>query len=586
MFLRFLRRLLMTLGALSLAPLLIAMVMWLWRPSSTANDSILHVVLDGPLNEAPEGAIAALWKNGNKPSLASLTDKLRRAGEDPRIVGLLLEVRTPEVGMAQLEELSRATEAFAASKKPSHAFLETAGEGSRGDGAYALAALAQNIMLAPPGEISLFGMHADVPFARGTLDRAKVDANVQQRYEFKSYAETFSQKGFTEPHRLALKSLLDDLQETYLTVVSRGRQTTPLQVRNWIVSSPFSASEALTHKLVDSVGYWDEMVVVLERIAGRKEPLINIDAYEPPVSKGSKTQVAFVVGSGEINRGSGGRSPFGGAEGMGSEVYVDALRQAREDGVAAVLLRLDSPGGSYLASDLIRREVALTRDQNIPVVVSMGDVAASGGYFIAAEADHIVVESGSITGSIGVVSVSFAVRRALQDFFGLQFDSYSTLPHPGMMGFLDPPTPAQSEQMGRNIDKIYQDFVGKVAAGRHKSYDEIHQVAKGRVWSGKQAVRLGLADEIGGIDTAVAYLRRRLDLPEQTQLELLLYPEPDTAWDMVRTALDGQARGGMWLHKASTWLGQHSAQLQALGAALQASERTGVQAVAPQVAPL
>jgi protease-4 len=215
-----------------------------------------------------------------------------------------------------------------------------------------------------------------------------------------------------------------------------------------------------------------------------------------------------------------------------------------------VLFRIDSPGGSYIASDLIRREVELTRKAGIPVVVSMGNTAASGGYFIAADADYIVAESGTITGSIGVFAASFAARQALHKWLGANFDTYETLPHPGSLNWLDPPSPADRERFSQSVDRIYADFVGKVAAGRHKTYDEIHKVAKGRVWTGRQAVENGLADELGGMEDALAYIRKRLELPEKEPIHLSLYPEPENALAVLRNLLSAEVRLANTLRKS------------------------------------
>ena len=542
------QRSLMGLGLLTLLPMVLALGLWLFSGPSVPPNSILHVRLDGALREGPQGQLAALYHTHGHPSVSELTHKIRAAATDKRIAGLFLEVKEPEVGLAQLEELARATAEFAQSGKPSWSYLETAGEGSRGDGAFALASLANTVVLAPAGEISLYGMRTDTPFAKGALDALHVDVHVEQRCEYKTFAETFQAHEFSAPHRESMVSLLTDLQQTYLDLVGAHRHRDASVVRQWVLDAPHSSSEARTAGLVDVVGYRDEAVAQLAKVAGRKEPLVDVGSYEAPRRKQSKLRVAFVAAQGEIGRGEGSRSPLGELDAIGSDTYVEALQQAREEHVDAMLVRIDSPGGSYLASDLIRREILLAREQNIFVVVSMGDVAASGGYYIASAADHIVAEAGTITGSIGVVGVMFGLRRALHDLAHVEFGTLEVLPHAGVLGFLDPPNAAQKAVLGRNIDRVYDEFVNKVASDRKRPVEEIRQVARGRVWTGRQALARGLVDELGGMDTALTRLRERFEVGQEQDLSLSVYPEPTSPWDVLRDALLGQVRVATLLH--------------------------------------
>lgn len=540
MILRYVRRVLMALGLITLILAGVGLYTLLRSPS-IAPHSILELTLDGPLPEAPPAQVSRLFGGDETLPLATIVSRIKRAAEDPHIDGLLLRVKAPEVGLAQAEELGRAMQVFRASKKWSAGYMETAGEGSRGDGAFLLASMANQVILAPPGEINLMGMRIDAPFGKNALERLRVQAHVEQRYEYKNYAEMFTESGFTPAHKEAMAGLLDDMQARICELLAAARNTSVSTVRAWIYESPFTSASALEHHLVDAVGYWDDVEKrATEAAGGRDDPFVNIAAYRPKPLHKNNVPVALVVGQGEINRGEGSHRPVGNQDHMGSDTYTEALRQARADHVRGVVLRIDSPGGSYIASDLIRREVELTRDQNIPVVVSMGNVAASGGYFMAIDADHIVAELGTITGSIGVVSVSFAVREALQHFAGITFDSYATVLAPGATSFLDPLGGEGLLRMRRDVDRIYQDFVGKVAKGRHVDYDSIHKVAKGRVWTGRQALARGLIDEVGGIDTALAYLRRRLDLADDAGIELINYPEPETPWSVLRELADGQ----------------------------------------------
>jgi protease-4 len=507
-------------------------------------NSVLHIVLDGPLPELARPNLVNLVSDRMHHSLRQVTAGIRQAAHDERIVGLVLDIRTGALGLAQVAELRDAVLAFKKSSKYNVAFLQTAGELGGGDRAYALATVADKVVLSPPGEINLNGLRAEVPFLKETLARAHVQPYTEQRYEFKNFANTFTQEAFTPEHLASLKQVLDDLQLTLLQMLAEGRHVDVAAAHRWVEEAPWSAQDALAHRLVDRLGYWDDIEAEVEKLAGHADAFLGLDAYtQKSQAKGAATQVAYIVGAGEITTGESGNNPVNPSDKIGSDTLAQAFRDAREAGSKAVLFRIDSPGGSYVASDLIRREVELTRRANIPVVVSMGNVAASGGYLIATDADHIVVEPGSITGSIGVFAASFALREALGHFFGAHFGVYETLPHPGNLNALDPPTAADKVRIGRVLDRIYNEFVSKVAQTRHRTYEQIHAVARGHIWSGRQAVDNGLADELGGVETALNYLRKRLKLKEDAAMDLITYPVPDTPLDMLRDYLSFNVRG-------------------------------------------
>ena len=528
-------------------PLLLAGITH-WRLARIPASSILHVQLDGSVPEAPPPPLSLLWSKKGDLSLRGLTATMRRAAHDDAIVGMVLDVRNPQIGLAQLHELRDAVAAFRASGKWNLAFIETAGEFDSGDIAYALATSAQQVMLVPTGEVSLTGLRSEVPFVRDTLERLHISPYTEQRYEFKNYVNTFTERSFTPQHREALKAVVDDLQNSLLghLVASRGIDMTT--ARRWVEASPYGAEEALQAHLVDRLGYWDEVEAEAAKVAGRAQPWVSAGRYSTALANrggGSGPSIALITAAGDIQRGERGTSPWETSGAIGSETFAEAFRRAREDKVAGVLFRISSPGGSYLASDIIRREVQLTRQSGIPVVVSMGDVAASGGYFVAIEADHVVAEASTITGSIGVLAASFPLRQPLQHFFGVNFDTYAALPHPGVLSWLDAPNAADRERFGAAIDRIYHDFVAKVAVGRKQPYDAIHQLAKGRIWSGRQALEHGLVDALGGYEVALAYLRQRLQLPTDAPVQLVSYPSVDGTLAILRQVLGAQLHGSV-----------------------------------------
>ena len=543
MFKKFVRWLL--IGFLVFIVLPVACVTYtLFRQEPVHKHSILHVVLDGPVADTPQPSLKTLVGGRMRSTLRELTQSIRRAGTDDRIVGLLLEVRTEQLGIAQVSEISDAIAAFKQSGKWNASFLESAGELGHGDKTYAMACAADQVFLSPPGDVGLSGLRTETPFLKETLARFHVQAFADKRYEYKNFPNTFTQDGYTPEHLEALKHVLDDLQDSLLRMMATGRKVTVEEAKRWVLASPYAASDALEAHLVDHVGYFDEVLAAAEKVAGRSKPLVEVDEYSDPMldhglRRGSH-DVALIVMNGQIVQGESGKNPAEPSDMVGSDTITQALRDAREDKVRGVVLRVDSPGGSYVASDLIRREVQLTREAGIPVVVSMGNLAASGGYFVSTDADHIVAQPGTITGSIGVFAASFALREAMNHFLGANFGVYETLPHPGTLQWLDPPNEADRERLSKSLDRIYKDFVTKVSEGRHKTYDEVHKLAKGRIWSGRQALQNGLADELGGIDTALNYLRQRLHLQADDDMRVVYYPEPENALSIVRNLLDAR----------------------------------------------
>ncbi len=502
-------------------------VVWaLVQGPRVASHSVLLLRFDGDVRERVEPTFWNLLKDDKAVSLKHVVDSLRRAADDPRIVGVLLDIRNPVISLADIQAIEAAMATFRASEKWNAAFLETAGEGDRGDAAYALAVTADEVVLAPSGDINLVGLRAEVPFIRGTLDRLKIRAYVEKRSEYKNAANTFTETQMTAPHREALKSVIDDLQRDEIAHLAARRNVSLEVVQGWLADGPLGAADAAERKLVDRLAYWDELLVEAQKEAGRDEPFLELSAY---AKNGGRFEhgpkLALVLGDGEIHRG----ESAGQSEGdMGSDTLTDAFRQARDEGVKGVLFRVNSPGGSYIASDLIRREVQVTREAGIPVVVSMGSYAASGGYFVAMGANKIVAQPATITGSIGVFQAAFITREALNHWLGITFDTYEAAPNAGFFSWLDPPTDDRKERLKRSIDRIYQDFVTKAAEARGVTPEALDKMAHGRIWSGRQAKELGLVDELGDTEVALDILKGLAGLPAKGNVTLKVYPEPES----------------------------------------------------------
>ncbi|MEO0815406.1 MAG: S49 family peptidase, partial [Myxococcota bacterium] len=336
------------------------------------------------LPETPVVDLGVLLGDEPKQTLRAVILSLERAASDDRVHGVYLDIGRPQVGFAQLQELDAAMARFRESGKWSLAFLETAGELSRGDGAYAIATLADSITLAPSGDVNLIGLRTEPLFFRGTLDKLEVEAHFEKRGVYKSAANQYTASAMDKPTREALSELIDDLQSDLVELIARRRGVEPATVNEWIQTGPHNSQTALKFGMIDALGYSDEVTAVFEERVGREDPLVGVSTYwleGRPFDSGEL--VAVVFGEGAVTRGNPAPGVLDDDPVMASDPLIRAFRTLREDGAKAVVFRVDSPGGSYLASDLIRREVELTRAAGIPVVISMGNVAASGGYFVS-----------------------------------------------------------------------------------------------------------------------------------------------------------------------------------------------------------
>ena len=504
--------------------------------------SVLHVTLSGTPPEAPRAKALDILAEKSTPSILELTRSIRMAGDDERILGLLVEVSNLRVGAARASELFEAISAFNESGKWSIAYMETAGEMSQGTGAYAVASAANEVFLSPPGDINLVGLGSQVPFARGLFDKLGIEPHFERRHEYKNAVDTFVADGLSIPHRESLTSILTDLQESMATLIARGRDKEQSEVQQWIQEGPYDSTQAEKIGLVDKLVYWDEVLDVVTQKTGSTPELVGPNTLIANASfqTGGKT-FAYIIGEGQIHRGPSESAAFSDPT-IGSDTFRKALREAREDGVDGILIRLDSPGGSYIASDLIRRELLVTRKANIPIVVSMGDVAASGGYFIAMGADKVVAEPGTITGSIGVFAGKFATRKLFSEHLGIKFEGVETSSNASLFGMLDPPSEEHKKIFAHFLDRIYDDFVGKAAQARGQKKEELEKNARGRVWSGKEALARGLVDKAGGIQVALDELRLLTNLSPDENVTLDLYPRPEGMLWALRQLFSGGMR--------------------------------------------
>ncbi|MGO9297684.1 MAG: signal peptide peptidase SppA [Streptosporangiaceae bacterium] len=501
---------------------------------------------DGVAESRPADPVSAALGR-HRPVLADLLDGLRRARGDQRVRALVAKLGGRPIGLAAVQELRAAIADFAAAGKHTVAWAESFGEFSAGNVPYYLATAFDTIYLQPSGDLGLTGISVQRIFLREALDRLGASVQVDKRHEYKSAAEQVTERGFSGPAREETERMLASVTEQIAAAITDRRGLEPARARELIDQGPFLAEQALAAGLVDALGYRDEVYAHVRKHAGQGAILLYLSRYQRAravagraraVAAPRRPGVALIYATGPIRRGRSSHGPMSAA--MGSDTIAAAIRAAAADPhVRAIVLRVNSPGGSYVASDTIWREVVRARAGGTPVVVSMGDVAASGGYFIAMAADAIIAQPGTITGSIGVLTGKPVVGEALSRA-GITADAVSEGEHSAMFSTLRPFTPEEQALVSRWLDHIYADFTGKVASGRGLTAERVHELARGRVWTGADAAERGLVDELGGLDQATAVARRRAGLPGDAPVQL--YPRIRPL-DRLRPPASSDSRG-------------------------------------------
>ncbi len=486
------------------------------------------LILELDLTELPvdpdAGDPLARLRNRGHRQLRPTLRALHEAAGDPRVVGLVARVGG-SLPWAAMQELRLGVRAFAESGLPTVAFAESFGE-SGDTSAYVLATAFDQIWLQPGGGLGLLGVATETTFVRGVLDRLGIQPEFEQRREYKNAVNTLTETSYTDAHREALEALTASVQAEAVERIAAGRGLTAERVRELVDTGPRTAVEAQRSGLVDELGYRDQVHAALRDRVGEDAELLFADRWsprrKPSLPQPRRGRVALVQARGSIGGGRTRRGPMG--RQLGSDSVSAELRAAlADDHVRAVVLHVDSPGGSAVASDTIWREVCRIRESGRPVVVSMGALAASGGYYIACPADVIVALPATLTGSIGVFGGKLVVRDLL-DRIGLTTDAVEQGARSRMFSSRRPFSEAERDRFAAGVDAIYDDFVAKVATGRGRSVAEIDAVARGRVWTGRDAMAVGLVDELGGLRDAVRIARARAGLPDDAPVTSMTVP--------------------------------------------------------------
>jgi protease IV len=520
-------------------------------PHRSHSPLLLELDLTQPMIEVePDDPIAKI-RSRHRPRLRAVLRTLYDAGTDPRVAGLVAKVGNPAMALAQAQEIRAAVRAFAGSGKPTFAWAETYGENTPASVAYYLASGFGEVWLQPSGEVNLLGVAIETRFLRGLLDKLGVVPQLGQRHEYKNAADRILRTEMTEAHREAYDRLAASAWEQIVAGIAESRRLPAEEVQAIADRAPVSAADAATAGLVDDLGYRDEVYAAARRAAASNGDvaLLFADKWskaEGPVAKvvhqvrqRKAPAVALVEAHGGIVMGRTRRSAQGPM--VGSDTVTAHLRAAvRDENVKAILFRVDSPGGSYVASDTIWREVGCAREAGKPVVVSMGTLAGSGGYFVACPADVIVAQPGTLTGSIGVFGGK-AVTTGLTDKVGLSYDSVQRGEHARMYSTHAPFGDAEMERLDAFLDAVYDDFITKVGQGRGMSRDAVHEVARGRVWTGADARENGLVDELGGLRDALRIARDRAGLSDDAPLRPAVSIPPIARLKPARSSDDPRA---------------------------------------------
>jgi protease-4 len=471
---------------------------------------------------------------GHELTVRSYVELIRKAKTDARISGILLKpggLNSPF--WAKVQELRGAIADFKTSGKPVNAWLEYGG-----DREYYLASIADHVYLLPSASLDLTGVASYEVFLRGTFDWIGTYPDFLHVGDYKTAVNTYLEKTFTPAHKEMSESLNHSQYDQLVRGIADARRKSEAEVRALIDQGPFQPVDAISGGLIDDVAYEDELDDVLPMLREAK----YVEAEDYATASWEKTgvrrrsKVAVINAAGVINSGRSGFDPMNGAV-VGSDSLVKYIREARADrSIKAIVLRVDSPGGSSTASDVIWRELTISRENRRPVIVSMSDLAASGGYYIALGGDAIVAQPGTLTGSIGVYTGKFVTTGTL-DKLGANIEATSSGKHAEIYSPDRRFTPEERKKIEESMQNVYDQFIERTAAARHMAPEKVDEIAQGRVWTGEQAKQLGLVDELGGLYKAIDIAKQRAKIPTDEEVDLVVYPPHRSFYEVLADQL-------------------------------------------------
>ena len=495
------------------------------RGPSIADDSTLVLRPAGQLQETTPDDVVGQLISSETTTVRSFVESLRLAKRDPRITGVLLmpsALESPFWGKVQ--ELRDAVLDFRKSGKVVVAFLEFGG-----DREYYLASAADKVYLLPTSALDLTGVASYEVFLRGTLDKLGVYPDFLQIGDYKTAVNQLTQKSFTPAHREMTESLNGDMYEQLVRGIASARRKTEAETRQLLDQGPFAPEDAVKYGLVDGLAYEDQLDDRIPQLRqGGEMRRVDGGDYQRVTARSlgvrPSSRIAVLYASGVIASGKSGYDPGNGMV-VGSDTFVEQVRRLRQDeSIKAIVLRVDSPGGSSVASDVMWRELMITRDQkpSRPLITSMSDLAASGGYYISVPGQAIVAQPGTLTGSIGIFAGKMVLNGTL-DKVGVTTETVKSGKNSDIYSPFARFSPDQRTKVGQYMDGFYKNFVAKVAEGRHLTPERVDAVAQGRVWTGAQAKERGLVDALGGLDTAIAIAKQRAHIPADEDVDLVVY---------------------------------------------------------------
>ena len=507
---------------------LVTLYLAVGREPAVPSRAALSLKVGGDIVEMPASDVVTYLSDARTPTVRGIVDSLRRAKHDSRIHAVLLKptgFSSPYWGKVQ--ELRDALIDFKESGKPLYAYLEYAG-----DREYYLASVADKVFLMPASTLDLTGVATYQVFLKGVFDKIGVTPDIHHVGDFKTASNHYTEKGYTPSHRAMDEWLNRDLYEQIVSGIAHGRKKTDAEMRQLIDEGPFLAENAKRAGLVDDVLYEDQLAARLKDDDSRELAEIEVSDYgRTGRASGRGPRLAVIYAVGAIVGGRSGFDPLNG-ETVGSETLIEAIRTARKDSsVRAIVLRVDSPGGSATASDAIWRELMLAREAK-PLIVSMSDLAASGGYYIAMTGHAIVAQPSTLTGSIGIFGGKF-ITGGVYEKLGANIESTSIGKHAEMNSPARPYNADELKKVTEQLESFYTQFVSKVAAARGKTPEQINAIAEGRVWTGHQASQNGLVDALGGLDKAVALAKDKAGIDADESVQLVVYPAPKTFYELV-----------------------------------------------------
>ncbi len=475
--------------------------------------------------------------------LLNILHAIDKAKDDTHVKGIVARFGTTQPSLSHAQEIRAALARFRTSGKFTYAFAPSYGSFGLGNRSYYLASGFENIWLQPVGSVSLTGVAIQSPFAKEALEKIGVKADFMQREEYKSFMEMAMRDDFSPPVRNMMQGMMEDLSNQIAGGIAEGRGWDMDRVKQLMERGPYTDDEALKAGLVTRIGYADELDQEVEQKAGKDSKQVDIESYlsygEGRHGAKPKVKVAVIYGTGLIVDKADGPGDISGEKMMGADTIAGAFDDATDDkSIKAILFRVNSPGGSPEASETIRRALVHAQKSGKPVFVSMSEVAASGGYWVAMNADHITAEPGALTGSIGVIAGKFVLSGLMQKI-GVSIGTLKTSDTAGMWSMTGDFSPAQRERVNALLDQTYHAFVKNVSDARKIPIEKMPDIAKGRVWTGHQAVKLGLIDQLGGYDVTLAAIRKKLQLGPTDVMALEQFPAPETPVERVMKILKG-----------------------------------------------